>query len=75
MGLTPPDREYQGRSPAHVAAGFATAPDGTRMSINVKVIGGSPMVQHYVETLTEKDHLILESVSDVFTRAMPAHVD
>ena len=62
-----PDKEYQGCSPAHVAAGFTTAPDGTRMSINVEVIGGSLMVQHYLETLGERDHLILESVSDVFT--------
>jgi hypothetical protein len=37
------------------------------MSINVEVIGGSLMVQHYVETLGKKDHLILDSVSDVFT--------
>jgi len=65
--FTLPDAEYQGCSPAHVAAGFTTAPDGTRMSINVEIIGGSLMVQHYVERLAEKDHLILESVSDVFT--------
>lgn len=64
-----PDHEYQGASPAHVAAGFTTAPDGTRMSINVEVIGGTPMVQHYVEKLGEKDHLILQSVSDLFTPA------
>jgi hypothetical protein len=62
-----PDAEYQGCSPAHVAAGFTTTPDGQRMSINVEIIGGSLMVQHYVETLGERDHLILESVSDVFT--------
>jgi len=62
-----PDKEYQGCSPAHVAAGFTTAPDGKRMSINVEVIGGSLMVQHYVESVGEKDHLVLESVSDVFT--------
>jgi hypothetical protein len=37
------------------------------MSINVEVIGGSLMVQHYVETLGERDHLILDSNSDVFT--------
>ena len=61
------EKEYQGCSPAHVAAGFTTAPDGKRMSINVEVIGGSLMVQHYVETLGQKDHLILESVSDIFT--------
>lgn len=61
------EREYQGCSPAHVAAGFTTTPDGKRMSINVEIIGGSLMVQHYVETLGRKDHLILESTSDVFT--------
>lgn len=63
------DEEYQRCSPAHIAAGFTTAPDGRRMSINVEVIGGSLMVQHYRETLGRRDHLILESVSDVFTPA------
>ena len=67
--FTLPEHEYQGASPAHVAAGFTTSPEGKRMSINVEVIGGSPMVQHYVETLGKKHHLILESVSDVFTPA------
>jgi hypothetical protein len=62
-----PEREYQGCSPAHVSTGFTTAPDGKRMSINVEIIGGSLMVQHYVETLGRKDHLILDSESDVFT--------
>jgi hypothetical protein len=62
-----PDLEYQSCSPAHVAAGFTTAPDGTRMSINVEVIGGSLMVQHYVEKVGELDRLVLESISDVFT--------
>lgn len=65
--FTLPDEEYQGCSPAHVAAGFTTTPDGRRMSINVEVIGGSPMVQHYVETLGEPHHLVLDSISDVFT--------
>lgn len=64
-----PDKEYQGCSPAHVAAGATTAPDGRRMSINVEVIGGTPMVQHYVEKLAEPHHLVLESVSDLFTAA------
>ncbi|MBX4867364.1 hypothetical protein HJA87_14345 [Rhizobium bangladeshense] len=65
--FTLPEKEYQLCSPAHIAAGFTTAPDGTRMSINVETIGGSLMVQHYTETLGEKDHLILDSDSDVFT--------
>lgn len=64
-----PEHEYQSASPAHVAAGFTTAPDGRRMSVNVEVIGGSLMVQHYVEILGEKDHLVLESVSDLFAPA------
>lgn len=64
-----PDDEYQGCSPAHFAAGSTTARDGRRMSINVEVIGGVPMVQHYVEALAEKHHLVLESVSDLCTSA------
>jgi hypothetical protein len=61
-----PEREYQDCSPAHVSAGFTTAPDGKRISINVEIIGGSLMVQHHVETLDRKDHLVLDSESDVF---------
>jgi hypothetical protein len=61
------EQEYQGCSPAHIAAGSTSAADGKRMSINVEIIGGSLMVQHYVETLGQKDHLILDSTSDVFT--------
>ena len=64
-----PDEEYQGCSPAHVAAGATTSRDGRRMSINVEVIGGTLMVQHYVEVVGEKHHLVLESVSDLFTTA------
>ena len=64
-----PEREYQGCSPAHVSAAVTTAPDGKRMSVNVEIIGGSLMVQHFVETLGQKNHLILDSESDVFTPA------
>ena len=60
-----PDEEYQGCSPAHFAAGSTTARDGRRMSINVEVIGGALMVQHCVELVAEKHHLVLESVSDL----------
>jgi hypothetical protein len=60
------ETEYQACSPAHVAAGITRSPSGSRMSINVEVIGGSLLVQHYVEKLSDKDHLILESISDIF---------
>jgi hypothetical protein len=62
-----PESEYKSCSPAHISAGFTTAPDGKRMSINVEMIGGSLMVQHYVETFGSSDRLILDSESDVFT--------
>jgi len=61
------EAEYQSCSPAHCSAGVTSAPDGRRMSINVEVLGGSAMVQHYVEEVSEHDHLRLVSNSDVFT--------
>ena len=45
------DDEYQACSPAHFAGAATMAPDGRRMSLNVEVIGGSLMVQHYVEEI------------------------
>jgi hypothetical protein len=65
--FTLPEAEYQACSPAHYSAGATTAPDGRRMSINVEVIGGSLIVQHYVEDIARPDHLRLVSDSDVFT--------
>jgi len=60
------ESEYQACSPAHVSAGVTAAPDGRRMSINVEVLGGSPIVQHYVEEVAEPHHLRLVSNSDIF---------
>jgi len=65
--FTLPESEYQACSPAHCSAGATTSPDGRRMSINVEIIGGSLMVQHYVEEIGTPDHLRLVSESDVFT--------
>ncbi|HXW92520.1 MAG TPA: hypothetical protein VEK33_18380 [Terriglobales bacterium] len=65
--FTLPESEYQACSPAHFSAAATTAPDGRRMSINVEVIGGSLMVQHYREEISQPDHLRLVSNSDVFT--------
>jgi len=67
--FTLPEAEYQACSPAHCSAGSTTAPDGRRMSINVEVLGGSMMVQHYIEEIGQPDHLRLVSDSDVFTPA------
>lgn len=60
------EAEYRSCSPAHVTAAKTIGPDGRRMSINVEIIGGSPMVQHYQEEVSKPDHLILTSFSDVF---------
>jgi hypothetical protein len=61
------ESEYQSCSPAHCSAGATTAPDGRRMSINVEILGGSLMVQHYMEEIGRRNHLRLISDSDVFT--------
>jgi hypothetical protein len=68
--LSLPVDAYQGCSPAHLAAGSATARDGRRISFNVEVIGGSLMVQHYVEVLAERHLLVLDSVSDLKSGSM-----
>ena len=65
--FTLPESEYQACSPAHCSAGATTSADGRRMSINVEIIGGGLMVQHYVEEIGQPDHLRLVSNSDVFT--------
>jgi hypothetical protein len=62
-----PESEYQSCSPAHCSAGAATTSDGRRMSINVEILGGSLMVQHYIEEIGQPDHLRLVSNFDVFT--------
>ena len=64
--FTLPEAEYQSCSPAHCSAGATTASDGRRMSINVEILGGSLIVQHYIE-VARPDHLRLVSTSDVFT--------
>jgi hypothetical protein len=65
--FTLPESEYQACSPAHCSAGATTSPDGRRMSINVEILGGSLIVQHYIEEVARPDHLRLVSTSDVFT--------
>jgi hypothetical protein len=65
--FTLPESEYQSCSPAHCSTGATTTPDGRRMSINVEILGGSLMVQHYIEEIGQPDHLRLVSNSDVFT--------
>jgi hypothetical protein len=65
-----PDAEYQRCAPPdHIAAGTTTTDDGRPMSINVEVIGGALMVQHYVAEVHEPRHCRMVSLSDVQTPA------
>jgi len=65
--FTLPESEYQSCSPAHCSAGATTAPDGRRRSINVAILSGSLIVQHYIVEIGQPDHLRRVSNSDVFT--------
>ena len=73
--FTLPESEYQACSPAHCSAGATSAPDGRRMSINVEIIGGSLMVQHYTEDISQRDHLRLISNTDLFTPTGRTKID
>jgi hypothetical protein len=55
------DTEYQNCSRGHFGAGMGTLPDGRRTSVNVESVGGHLAVQHYVEEISEPDHLLLVS--------------
>jgi hypothetical protein len=65
--FTLPESEYQSCSPARCSAGTTTSPDGPRMSISVEVLGGSRIVQHYVEEIGQPDHLIWDTVQTCAT--------
>ena len=65
-----PDAEYRRCAPPdHIAAGTTTTDDGRPMSINVEMIGGALMVQHYVAEVHEPQHCRMVSLSDVQTSA------
>jgi hypothetical protein len=55
------DSEYQHCSRGHWGAGMSTSPDGRRTSVNVESVGGHLAVQHFVEEISEPDHLRLVS--------------
>jgi hypothetical protein len=68
--LNLPDAEYQRCAPPdHLAAGSTTTDDGRPMSINVEVVGGILVVQHYVAEVHEAHRCHMVSLSDVQTPA------
>jgi hypothetical protein len=58
------EHEYQACSVAHIAAGTTMDKDGKRMSLNVELVGGSLLVQHYIEDISAKDHCRVSSKTD-----------
>jgi hypothetical protein len=68
--LNLPDAEYQRCAPPdHLAAGSTTTDDGRPMSINVEVVGGSLIIQHFVAEEHEAHHCHMVSLSEVQTPA------
>lgn len=61
------DEEYKACSKAHIACGASRTADGKRMSINVEMIAGNLLVQHYIEDESHSDHCRVQSVSDSFS--------
>lgn len=63
-----PEAEYQRCCPPdHISAGSTRTDDGTRMSINVEMIGKTLMVQHYVAEIARPSLCRMVSTSDAFT--------
>ena len=63
-----PDAEYQRCAPGeHIAAGVTTSDDGRPMSINVELVGGSLVIQHYVAEVLTPHRCVLVSLSDSVT--------
>lgn len=50
--------EYAACARGHQSAAQGTLPSGKRVSMNVEVVGGFFMVQHYVEKTAERDHVV-----------------
>ncbi len=63
------DNEYQACSPDHLAAGSSLSEDGNRKSLNVEVIAGNLLVQHYLEDISLREHCRVNSISDSFSPA------
>jgi hypothetical protein len=61
------DQEYQACSTAHIAAASGRTSSGRRLSLNVERVGGSLLVQHYVEEIAERGLCRVQSISDSFT--------
>ncbi|TCC88525.1 hypothetical protein EZ428_17950 [Pedobacter frigiditerrae] len=58
------NHEYQACSSSHIASGISFNENGKRVSINVELIAGNLLVQHYQEDISKPSHCRVNSISD-----------
>ncbi len=58
--------EYAACAEGHQSAAKGKLPSGKRFSVNVEIVAGIFMVQHYVETVSERNHVVGLSPNTVF---------
>jgi hypothetical protein len=58
--------EYAACAEGHQSAAQGTLPSGKRFSVNLEVVAGTFMVQHYIETVSERDHVVGFSPNTTF---------
>ena len=70
------DADYRSCSPAHLAMGISTLPDGKKVCINVERIGGTTILHHYVPVVSRNNYLNLvsEKTSVISGRPMDVRV-
>jgi hypothetical protein len=70
------DRDYQHCARGHLACGSSPLPGGARSSINVEIVGGHLLVQHYEpELLTPRHIRMVSHASNMWIfRLFPARV-
>jgi hypothetical protein len=57
---------YAACSTAHQSAAQGRLPSGKRVSLNVEYVAGFFMVQHYIEDISERTHVITVSPNSLF---------
>ena len=63
FGLTSED--YEACAQGHQSAAQGKLPSGKRVSMNVEFVAGFFMVQHYIETVSEKDRVLTISPNTI----------
>ena len=60
------DKDYQTTARGHIGAGSSIHSDGTQTSVNVEIVGGNLLVQHYVAEVKEPDYVKMVTYSDLW---------